>query len=263
MLSPFVYADEWVFSQAEDLLVEDFSCWRKSGKRGRLFEPFLHLRTKDGQFDIVFDGYDQVWSLLNALLRSPPRMDFNRLMKGRMENATFMGELGWFLRNSEKILCFEAVFKEVKIANSIHSVDAYSATSVRDVRCKSVCPTPSTYAHILTPSRSPEGVSWRRTAVCGSHPQLVFATEDNMLIPFISAPKSANYRPFASTHYDNTMMFIAATSDLHYHMSERNYTITSPPMRDSRGMYDRERDDYEVGIFLNAQNKLQKKKRGD
>lgn len=263
MLSPFVYADEWVFAESSHLLVQDFVCWRKSGKRGRLFEPYLHLRTKDGQFDIVFDGYDQVWSLLNALIHKPPRMDFNRLMKGRIENATFMGELGWFLENSDAILCFESHLKEIDVANSTHTIKAHSVTSAKSVRCEVVWPYLS-YAHILTPSRTPAGLVWRETSVCGSHPQLIFATKDRTLIAFVSAPKSPNYRPLNESRYDNDMSFIAALSDLEYRMSEHTYAIIPQrSMRDTRGMYDKERDDYELGIFLNAQNKLEKKKRGD
>ncbi len=257
-LTPFSYCDEWVYAKASDLQVEDFTCWRKTGRSGgggRKRIPFLQL--KAGVYDIVIDGYKAVWSFLDALLDMPPRKPFNDLMAGNMENANFYTELRWFLANSDKILCFEgSLGKNVAVANSDKTIpNAHYVSSVFNAGCSDVFGLASSFAHILVPVRKKDGIHYVETDVLGADPQYVFARADGVLETFISETSNRpNYRPYRRIVFQHPPHIRPVAEQMHHKLSENDYTRTTykhHPIKPA-GMFDHEIDDYEHGIFCNG-----------
>ena len=251
-MTPFKYADEWVYAKASDLQVEDFTCWRKTGK-GRKRMPFLHLRA--GVYDIVIDGYKAVWSFLDALLDTPPRRPFNDLMAGNMENADFMGELRWFLANTEKTLCFEgSLGRDLAVANSDKRItNAHYVADVFNAGCADVFGLASSFAHILVPVRKSDGIHYVETDVLGTDPQYVFARADGVLATFVSEPLGRpNYRPYRRTVFPHPPSMKPAAEQMHHMMSEQDFKRTIHHRNKPAGMYDIEIDDYEFAIFCNG-----------
>ena len=253
-MTPFIYADEWVYAKASDLQVEDFTCWRKTGK-GRKRMPFLHL--KAGVYDIVIDGYKVVWSFLDALLDTPPRRPFNDLMAGNMENATFVEELRWFLANSDKTLCFEgSLGKSVAVANSDKTLGhAHYVASTFNASCSDVFGLSSSFAHIIVPVRKSDGIHFVDADVLGSDPQLVFARADGVLETFVRETLCRpNYRPYRRIVFPTPTDIRPAAEQMHHRFSESDYTRTTykhHPIKPA-GMFDHEIDDYEHSIFCNG-----------
>ena len=254
-MTPFIYADEWVYAKASDLQVEDFTCWRKTGKKGRKRMPFLHL--KAGVYDIVIDGYKAVWSFLDALLDTPPRRPFNDLMSGHMENATFFAELQWFLANSEKTLCFEgSLGKGVAVANSDKTIrHAHYVSSVFSAGCSDVFGLASSFAHILVPVRKADGIHFVETDVLGADPQYVFARADGVLETFVSEILGRpNYRPYRRIVFQHPPHMRPVAEQMHHKFTDGDYTRTTykhHPIKPT-GMFDHEIDDYEHSIFCNG-----------
>ena len=250
-MTPFVYADEWVYARASDLQIEDFTCWRRT-PTGRRRRPFLHM--KAGAYEVVLDGYKPMWAFLDALLDRPPRRPFNDLMSGNIENADFVSELKWFLANCEKTLCFWGIYDEhLEVANSKKTVGAHLVSQVINAGCSDVFGLTSSFAHILTPSRTSEGVSWIETDVLGADPQLVFARADGMLITFVSeASGRPNYRPYRRTAFPHPPDIRPAAEQMHHMMSEQDFKRAISHRNKPAGMFDNEIDDYEWRIFCNG-----------
>jgi len=73
----------WFQTKPCDISVREFSAWRRV-KGQRLFRPYLIIEIDD--CPILFDGYDSVWSFIDALFPDDPlpRKAVNAAMKGDM-----------------------------------------------------------------------------------------------------------------------------------------------------------------------------------
>ena len=258
---PYKFAGEWIFSQAQDLEVVDFSGWRKTPK-GRRFLPWLHLRA--GEMDIILDDYHVIWTFLDAILGTPPRSDLNSLMQGHFDYY-FAPELRLMLREAEGTLCFggKNAFAHVPNTDNEWVEDAHVVYNCKYVSIDPINPADPDI--ILTPRRTSANTDFVRTRVMGLHPQIVFLRDDRVVLGFVHG-KTA-FRPFPMLRYDTYALAEEAARHMHYHMSEETYE----PMNDGRGaglgtrigMYETERDVLECDYFSMYKKEIIKKKRGD
>lgn len=110
---------EWVIVPTEQIVVERFFGWRRAGKR-RLFQPCAVLRA--GAHQILVDGLDAVWELIDAILPDMPRRIVNEGMKGGFVlegEQPFAQDLQAFLRESATpFLIFSCDFVRIREPNS-------------------------------------------------------------------------------------------------------------------------------------------------
>lgn len=259
----FVYADRYVYAKTSELEVADFSAWRRSGKRGRLFRPFLHLKSQE--FDIVIDGYDKMWGFLEALLGKVPRTMLNHCMKGDIEGVMFEDELREILKATDGsythdiMLCFDTYYKQFAVPNSDKVLDAYcvqidvrnAETGLPDYR-------------IYTPAQNGEwGVQWIPTRIHDADPNYVFERKDGFLCTFVSVVDGPNYRYINAAHFDDANDLDSAAHHMAYYVQEHPQAVDTHALKMHNGiMYDLERDRVEIDLFsrLKQNSKLNKRR---
>lgn len=110
---------EWLVVPTEQIVVERFFGWRRAGKR-RLFQPCAVLRA--GAHQILVDGLDAVWELIDAIQPEMPRRIVNEGMKGGFVlegEQPFAHDLQAFLRESAtSFLIFSCDFVREREPNS-------------------------------------------------------------------------------------------------------------------------------------------------
>ena len=253
----FVYADRYVYAKTSELQVADFTAWRRSGKKGRLFRPFLHLKSQE--FDIVIDGYHKMWAFLEVLLGKVPRTMLNHCMKGNIEGVMFEDELRHILDakdGEDTMLCFDANYEQFAVPNSDKTLNAYLTDSVRNA--ETGLPDYPTY----TPRYDGE-TKWLPTRIHKADPQYVFERNDGFLYAFVSVPHGPNYRYLNAAHFDDADDFRSAASHMAFYVQERGYFVNTKGLRMNNGaMYDLERDRLESELFSRLEHNSKENKRG-
>jgi|11_taG_2_1085331.scaffolds.fasta_scaffold00060_25 hypothetical protein len=259
----FVYADRYVYAKTSELEVADFTAWRRSGKQGRLFRPFLHLKSQD--FVIVIDGYHKMWQFLEVLLGKVPRTMLNHCMKGNIEGVMFEDELRHILDAKDGsythdiMLCFDTKYEQFAVPNSDKTLDAYCSDSVRNA--ETGLPDYPTY----TPAFSGRtiGIVWVPTRIHDADPQYVFERRDGFLCAFVSVPDGPNYRYINAAHFDDLTALAEASQHIAYHVQEHEYVVNTSGLKmHSASMYDLERDRLESELFSRLKHNSKENKRG-
>lgn len=259
----FVYADRYVYAKTSELEVADFTAWRRSGKKGRLFRPFLHLKSQD--FDIVIDGYHKMWAFLEILLGKVPRTMLNHCMKGNIEGVMFEDELRYILDAKDGsythdiMLCFDTYYKPFAVPNSDKTLDAYCSDSVRNA--ETGLPDYPTY----TPAFSGRtiGVVWVPTHIHDADPNYVFQRRDGFLCTFTSVAHGPNYRYINAAHFDDLNDLDSAAHHMAYYVQEHAQVVNTDGLKmHSAVMYDLERDRLEIDLFSRLEQNSKLNKRG-
>jgi len=259
-LHPIFYANEWLFTHSSKVRIEDYSAWERSGKAGRKFIPFLRMQV--GRYTICLRGYKEIWSFLDVLLDRPKRSMVNYLMKGQIENADFVEEIQYFLDSHNMMLAFQCKEGYYRHPNSRKFFSGYEILGTFNVEC-SYHQFPDSHLRIgemLMPSFGKAGLSWHKTAILGVSSQYVFVRQDGWVSTHVQV-SDETCRPTRGRMIKDERERIDYSMQLAFHLSEYSYRgFAQKPRTNQRlGMYDYERDEYEYGIFLMAQNKLQKK----
>jgi len=187
-MEPLRFCGEWFQTRPRDIHVKEFVGWRRV--RGeRRFQPYAIIEVAG--CEILFDGYDSVWSLIDALFREPlPRRAVNAAMKGDMlgekdwEWQPFVLDLQAFARESDVHTLTIQVsggrpgphpFSPSATYDGFlaHDILAFASSTKVDSMEYLACSPLFLYATTL-PFRDEKGLRFVPTLVFGSRPNFVF-----------------------------------------------------------------------------------------
>lgn len=234
-----------------DIEVIDFQCWRRGGKR-RSFAPYLHLRV--GQHDVVLDGYDSVWSFLDAIQPDMYRSMVNAAMKGDVEGViSFSDEVRALISESQvPIITIQYEAKFMSIPNDIRGIDCYLATSIRPTEKQEVSDKYQRLDFLVkidTPFRTKEGIMFLPTRVYGQHPQIVMVREHDgreIISSFAYNPHGKDLRFHKMVSVSDPILANDILNNLIYSCSESEYPRMTGSNQDCIGLHARERDSIEL-----------------
>lgn len=216
---------EWIVVPTEQIVVERFFGWRRAGKR-RSFQPCAVLTAGDHQ--ILVDGLEAVWGLIDAIQPDMPRRIVNEGMKGGFVlegEQTFAQDLQDFLHESaEDFLIFscDSVCEREPNNNSIftgmkmRSVAPHSAPKLRTA-------TPAPWGPVWSvrlPYRGKTREVLAPSLVVGDYPRVVVImnlsdSEDfDMAVPCLvssvvcAVGDDLDFRPHATLMHDSRSAII-------------------------------------------------------
>lgn len=260
MREAFTFADEYLYAHTNDIVVDDFVCWRRSGKKGRVFQPYLRLRIRDNFYTI--DGYHALWDFLDTLYPDLYRHELNACMKGDTEFA-FLDEVAGLIREANMYLGMSYwAWYDYPLPNSKKTESL--CNMIGDVWCADVeTRDGEPHSLLMKISYNSECLSQMEVVrVGGMFPNIVLGKLDtHEIMCFVNHEDSHDFRPFKRTKFDTWEEFDSAFNFLHSLMCETDYShieASYDRYRRRTGMQYVERDIYEFGIFLEVAERNRK-----
>ena len=239
-MQPFRYCGEWIFSRTQDIVVERFIGWRRAGRR-RLFQPCAIL--KAGKYQIMLDGKEAVWSLIDAVQPNMPKALVNQGMKGEfIHEQTFAQDLQDFIDESDAdFISFVGEQSKTQEPNSTSFFTGHYAHLAKAQKSpKVILSVPKSWgasANVSLPMRMRNGeVKWLPSLVVGDYPHIVIAqslSENNtfdmdssvLISSMVCAEKQehADIRPHASLKRNSPQAIIFAIAEMHHQICDGDY----------------------------------------
>ena len=237
----FRHCAEWVIVPTEQIVVERFFGWRRAGKR-RLFQPCAVLRA--GAHQILVDGLEAVWELIDTIQPDMPRRIVNEGMKGGFileGEQPFAHDLQAFLcESATSFLIFSCDFVREREPNStsifaglkMRSVVAPTAPVLRTA-------TPAAWGSVWAlrlPYRGQKREVLAHALIVGDYPRIVVLmnlndsdtftmTEDCLISSVVCAQDGGlDLRPHATIKRAESWRIISHVERRLRDMHERDFT---------------------------------------
>jgi len=200
-----------------------------------------------GEYDVVLDGYSQVWEFIDELIPNTYRKTVNHAMKGDLK-VNFKEVLANFLEESDAMkLIFSYEKSDVfEIPNDYHTIaDAYVQTG-----CKRA-------AYEQMPLRDKSKIVLTDCVIIESHPiYTVVHLSQSLLSHVVSSfivGEEVDYRPFPMERFVEREDAIRRAYERMGHLVEGKWVEPSKRSgNNKRGMNFHERDYYEYCNYLEA-----------